>query len=184
MTIPETPDARVRQASEVAENAGGKARSDAPEVPSDSLDLRYRILGKVAGRLSPEGMAAMEGLLQTVPTTRQKDLNQLILAVGAEDPGDVKRRREREKDLFDAIDQVMDAGSGGMGNLFTAMQGMSPEDQQNFLQTLSGLLKRGVMGYEYRKVRGQPYKIYLENEIGSDIHRQKLYKKQLNSIIS
>lgn len=179
MKISDGLDARIQEASEASEKTGSNVRAGTPEELSDRLDLSYRIIGKVAGRLSPEGLSAMDRLLNAGPVARQKDLDQLMLAVGSDDSDEVKRRK---KDPFDALDEVMDAGSGGMGNLLSAMQGMSPEDQQAFLQTLSGLLKRGVMGYEYRKVNGQPYKVYLENEMGTDIHRAKLVQKQSSAV--
>ena len=180
MTISDALDARIRKTSGASDKPGPDAPAELPDGLSDRLDLSYRIIGKVAGRLSPEGLSAMERLLNAGPVARQKDLNQLMLAIGADDPEASKRRK---KDPFDALDQVMDVGAGGMGNLLSAMQGMSPEDQQAFLQTLSGLLKRGVMGYEYRKVNGEPYKVYLENEIGTDLYRAKLIKRQ-SSVIS
>lgn len=176
MTIGDTSGARARKTAEVLDRPPGGGAAQETESPWDRLDLSYSILGKVAGRLSKDGASAMEGLLRGGPAARERDLNRLIIAIGAEDPEETRRRKK--KDPFDALDEVMDVGSGGMGNLLSAMQGMAPEDQQAFLQTLSGLLKRGVMGYEYRKVNGQPYKVYLENEMGTDLHRAKLYRRK------
>lgn len=176
MTIPDTFEARIQQAREVEGAPGTDLRKTPPESASDRLDLRYRIFGKVADRLSPEGLSAMDRLLSGGPARRGNDLRRLIAVLDAEE--DEKPGRRRRHDPFDALDQVLDAGSGGMGNLFAVMQGMSPEDQQAFLQTLSGLLKRGVMGYEYRKVNGQPYKVYLENEMGTPVHRARLYRRE------
>jgi hypothetical protein len=122
----------------------------------------------------------MDRLLSKGPVERRNDLRRLIAALEAEE--DERPRRRRRRDPFDALDRVLDAGSGGMGNLFAVMQDMSPEDQQAFLQTLSTLLKRGVMGYEYRKVNGQPYKVYLENEMGTPVHRAKLYRREQSLI--
>lgn len=175
MTIPDTFEARVQQAQEVEGVPGADPRKPTPESALDRLDLRYRIFGRVADRLSSEGLSAMDRLLSGGPVERRNDLRRLIAALEAEE--DERPGRRRRRDPFDALDGVLDAGSGGMGNLFAVMQGMSPEDQQAFLQTLSTLLKRGVMGYEYRKVNGQPYKVYLENEMGTPVHRAKLYKK-------
>lgn len=176
MIISGALDAHVPQAQEVEGPSGSHRQTEVPASDSDRLDLRYRIFGKVADRLSPEGLSAMDSLLKGGP--RRNDLRRLIAALGTAE--DERAKHRRRQDPFDALDQVLDAGSGGMGNLFDAMQGMSPEDQQAFLDTLSGLLKRGVMGYEYRKVNGQPYKVYLENEMGTPIHRAKLYRKDPN----
>ncbi len=175
MTISDALDARIRETAGASDKSGSNAHVETSEGLSDRLDLSYRIIGKVAGRLSPEGLSAMERLLHAGPVARRQDLNQLMQAASADDP---EASKQRKKDPFDAIDQVMDVGAGGMGNLLSAMQGMSPEDQQAFLQTLSSLLKRGVMGYEYRKVNGQPYKVYIENEMGTDIHHAKLYQRK------
>lgn len=181
MTISDAPDARIRQAWEMEGSPGASPRTATPENAPDRLDLRYRIIGKVAGHLSPEGQSAMDRLLSGSPASNRGDLRRLIAALRAdEDEADGPKRRRR-RDPFDALDRVLDAGAGGMGNLLGAMHGLAPEDQQAFLQTLSGLLKRGVMGYEYRKVNGQPRKVYLENEMGTPIHRAKLYeRKDLN----
>jgi hypothetical protein len=172
MTIPDALDARASRAREVEGPSGAQPRTESAASDSDRLDLRYQIFGKVADRLSPEGQATLDRLLKG--GSRRTDVTRLIAALRSEED----EERRRKKDPFDALDQVLDVGSGGMGNLLSAMQGMSPEDQQGFLQALSGLLKRGVMGYEYRRVNGQPYKVYLENEIGTPVHRARLYKRE------
>ena len=174
MTIPDTPSARVPKAQE--RSSGSPLQAESPASDADRLDLRYQVFGKVADRLSPEGRAAMDHLLKG--DSRRNDVRRLIAALATEEEDRPGHRRK--KDPFDALDQVLDVGSGGMGNLLSAMQGMSPEDQQGFLDTLSGLLKQGVMGYEYRKVNGQPRKVYLENEMGTPIHRAKLYRRDLD----
>ena len=175
MTISDTPDTPIQQAQPVEGKPGFPLQPESSEADSDRLDLRYRIIGKVADQLSPEGQSAMGRLLSG--NGSRSDLRRLIAALGPDaDEADGTKRRQK-RDPFDALDRVMDAGSGGMGNLFEATQGMAPEDQQAFLQTLSSLLKRGVVGYEYRKVNGQPYKVYIENEMGTPIHRAKLYKR-------
>jgi hypothetical protein len=179
MIIPDTFEARVQQAQEVEGASGADPRQTPPETAPDRLDLQFRIFGKVADRLSPEGLSAMDRLLNGGPR-RGNDLRRLIAALDAEE--DERPGRRRRRDPFDALDRVLDAGSGGMGNLFAVMQDMSPEDQQAFLQTLSTLLKRGVMGYEYRKVNGQPYKVYLENEMGTPVHRARLYRREQSLI--
>ena len=170
MTIPDTPSARVPKAQE--RSSGSPLQAESPASDADRLDLRYQVFGKVADRLSPEGRAAMDRLLKG-----DSRWNRRLIAVLAAEEEDRPGHR-RKKDPFDALDQVLDVGSGGMGNLLSAMQGMSPEDQQGFLDALSGLLKQGVMGYEYRKVNGQPYKVYIENEMGTPVHRAKLYKRE------
>lgn len=57
---------------------------------------------------------------------------------------------------------------------------LNPSEKQEFLKTLSELLKRGVVGYEILVVNGIPEKHYLENEIGDHrLQGAKLYKKYM-----
>ena len=54
----------------------------------------------------------------------------------------------------------------------------SPEGKE-YLKILSGLLKKGVVGYEVLKVNGQPEKHFIETEIGdSRLKGAKVYKRR------
>ena len=148
-----------------------------PEGISDRLELRYLDLDRLTSRLTPEGRSEMDRLLSDGFDFNRNELTFLFSVISSDEDDTGVSNDNLRRNPIHSLDMVLDSGSGGMANLYDALDGLSPEDQEIFLQTLSTLLKRGVMGYEYRKVNGQPYKVYLTNEIGSEIHRAKLYRR-------
>lgn len=77
----------------------------------------------------------------------------------------------------EALDRVLDLGGGGAANLLSALERVSGEDREGFLKALAGLLRHGVVGYEYRKINGRPHKVFIDVAIGSDLHRAPLVRE-------
>ncbi len=55
---------------------------------------------------------------------------------------------------------------------------LTPDEKDQFLKILSGLLKEGIVGYEILEVNGKPEKHFLVNQIGdSRLYGAKRYPK-------
>ncbi|MDA0746002.1 MAG: hypothetical protein O2954_05745 [bacterium] len=81
----------------------------------------------------------------------------------------------RQTSLPEALDRALDL-SGGAKDLLQNLQTMSREDQDAFLKSLTDLLRHGVVGYEYRRINGEPQKVFIDVAIGSDLHRAPLVR--------
>lgn len=79
---------------------------------------------------------------------------------------------------LDALDQVFDLGYRDVGEIFSAGKDLSDEELGVYLKSLTDLLKAGVVGTETVKFRGEPTKVFIENEIGSDYARAPLYRER------
>ena len=80
-------------------------------------------------------------------------------------------RRSDSGDVMDRVDQVLNLGTG-IGDL----SDLSRESLAETFTVLTDLYKRGIVGYEYREVNGEPQKVFIDVAIGSDLHRAPLYK--------
>ena len=79
-------------------------------------------------------------------------------------------------DTQDALDAALDLTPGRAGRLLATLSRMSPEEADAALKSLAELLKRGVVGYEYREVNGEPMKVFIDVAMGSDLHRAPLVR--------
>ena len=69
------------------------------------------------------------------------------------------------------VDRVLNLGEG-IGGLYS----LSREELAESFAVLAELFERGIVGYEYREVNGEPQKVFIDVAIGSDLHRAPLYK--------
>ncbi len=74
-------------------------------------------------------------------------------------------------DTFDLIDQFLDLGSGGLD-----LANLSKEELAEAFKVIADLVERGIVGYEYRKINGEPHKVFIDVAIGSDLHRAPLWR--------
>ena len=75
------------------------------------------------------------------------------------------------------LDRALDLGDSR--GLLQTLGEMSREEAERALKALAELLRRGVVGYEYREVNGQPQKVFVEVAMGSDLHRAPLVRRGL-----
>jgi hypothetical protein len=66
--------------------------------------------------------------------------------------------------VFDKADEFLRLG-GSSRNL--DLSDLSPAEKEQFLKILSGLLKRGIVGYEELEVQGKTEKHFLVNTLGN-----------------
>ena len=94
-------------------------------------------------------------------------------------PGDL-REAGQLVDLLEApesrsvmaqVDRVLNLGTG-IGDLTD----LSREEFAEAFSILADLFDRGIVGYEYREINGQPQKVFIDVAIGNDAHRAPLYK--------
>lgn len=69
------------------------------------------------------------------------------------------------------VDQVLNLGTD-----IRSLHDLSREELAEAFSILAELFDRGIVGYEYREVNGQPQKVFIDTAIGSDLHRAPLYK--------
>ena len=79
-----------------------------------------------------------------------------------------------EPGVLDVLDTALNLGRPR--DLGRMIQGMDAEAAQSALQSLARLLRAGVVGYEYRKVNGEPRKVFIDVALGSDLHRAPLLR--------
>ena len=79
-------------------------------------------------------------------------------------------------DVLDAVDGALNLNGGGAATLLGRLEGMSREEAEGVLNMLADLLRRGVVGYEYRRVNGEAKKVFIDAAIGSDWHRAPLVR--------
>ena len=65
-----------------------------------------------------------------------------------------------------AVDEVFDLSSGNR-DIFDAITVLSPDERDEFLDTVASLLHQGVVGVEMLEVRGQPYQSFVETRIAA-----------------
>ena len=80
----------------------------------------------------------------------------------------------RSGNVIDSVDRILNLGSGG--NLLGDLGDLSRQELAEAFEILSNLFERGIVGYEYRKINGQPHKVFIDVAIGSDAHRAPLYR--------
>ena len=64
--------------------------------------------------------------------------------------------------VFKKVESFMNAGS----SKDILLNDLTPDEKDQFLKILSGLLKEGIVGYEILDVNGKPEKHFLVNQIG------------------
>jgi len=79
--------------------------------------------------------------------------------------------RTSKPDVIEMVDSALDLSGGGVASLLGRLESLTREEAEGVLAVLADLLVHGVVGYEYREVNGEPYKVYLSASLGSDIHR-------------
>ena len=95
----------------------------------------------------------LSGLLEGLPQAAHHAL-QRVMQSGA----DVNLLLDRidRPDAMDALDAALDLTPGRAGDLLATLSRMTPQEADAALKALAELLKRGIIGYEYRKVNGEP----------------------------
>ncbi|MCZ6635445.1 MAG: hypothetical protein O7G87_18755 [bacterium] len=78
--------------------------------------------------------------------------------------------------VMDALDAALNLSDGA--SLMQVLGEMAPEEAEGALKTLARLLQKGIVGYEYRKVNGEPQKVFIDVAIGSDLHRAPLVRDE------
>ena len=84
-------------------------------------------------------------------------------------------------DVWDVLDGALDLGD--TRSLLQTLGEMSREEAEGALKALAELLRRGVVGYEYREVNGQLQKVFVEVAMGSDLHRAPLVRRGLIDVL-
>ncbi|MBS1536150.1 MAG: hypothetical protein JST20_00210 [Bacteroidetes bacterium] len=64
--------------------------------------------------------------------------------------------------VFKKVESFMNAGS----SKDILLNDLTPDEKEQFLKILAGLLKEGIIGYEILEVNGKPEKHFLVNQIG------------------
>ena len=82
----------------------------------------------------------------------------------------------QKPDVLDAVDGALNLNGGSAATLLGRLEEMSREEAEGVLNMLADLLRRGVVGYEYRRVNGEPHKVFIDAAIGSDWHRAPLVR--------
>ena len=114
------------------------------------------------------------------PTSRDdlsRNLHDLIetLPNGTADAAVLQASLEKH-DPMSLVDRVMNLGEGGASSLLGSFADYSREEMEEALKILVELLRRGVVGYEYREINGEPHKVFIDVAIGSDYSRAKLWR--------
>ena len=149
--LPERIDARKRQ----------QAPPSQPE--GDRAGLGYAALGILHGALPPSLQEALHRAIQAASDAGGEALTAVVDAV-------------QRPDAWEAVDRALNLTGGGAGALLTTLGEMSREDAETALKALAELLRRGVVGYEYREINGAPQKVFIDVAMGSDLHRAPLVR--------
>ena len=83
-------------------------------------------------------------------------------------------RGSRFTNVFEQIDSILNLGS--RRNFLGVLSDLSREELAKTFAILSDLFDRGIVGYEYREINGEPHKVFIDVAIGSDAHRAPLYR--------
>ena len=76
---------------------------------------------------------------------------------------------------FDTLDACLNLGSPGR----LSLRGLNPEEMEEFLQMLSTLLKKGVVGYEILEIDDKPEKHFIVTQIGDErTYGAEIYNEQ------
>jgi len=76
---------------------------------------------------------------------------------------------------FDAVDRFLNLNSNNRFSFLKYPNIEKNEDFMTFVKIITGLIKNGIVGYEYLKVNNRPYKSFLSTQIGD----QNLYGKKV-----
>lgn len=114
------------------------------------------ILSQIAGFLDPLGSAGLGSLFGEIE----------------------KRGPSGELQYLDSIDNLFNLGYRNVPAIFDTGQNLSDEDFDLFLNNLTELLKRGVVGTVTVDVDGSPVEVFLSNEAGSQYADEPLYPER------
>jgi len=82
--------------------------------------------------------------------------------------------------LTTALDSTFNLGSSDRFTSILSPDSRTNEDKDTYLKTVSALLKRGIVGYEYLDVHNKPYKSFITTQIGDLIHAgARLYRRKI-----
>jgi hypothetical protein len=160
-------------------------------------------LGRLASALGSEGIQALkslfdnanlsedrlqefvEGLFQSgTSSERVSEVLTLISgfqgnlgAGGVEDvfSGIESRGISGNLEYLDRLDNLFNLGHRNVSSIFSSAEDLSDEEFSVYLKSLTTLLDHGVVGTLTVDYRGEPTKVFLSNEIGSDYSRAPLY---------
>ena len=127
-----------------------------PSVPSALIPEDRVDLSSLAGRMSLKQQEAFQRALQALPE---------VVLDAVERPGG---------DVMTVLDAALNLG--GNRSLLAELDHLSGEQAEAALQALARLIQRGVVGYEYREINGEPQKVFIDVAIGSDLHRAPLVR--------
>ena len=103
-----------------------------PEGISDRLELRYLDLDRLTSRLTPEGRSEMDRLLSDGFDFNRNELTFLFSVISFDEDDRGVSNDNLRRNPINALDMVFDSGSGGMANLYDALDGLSPGRSGNF----------------------------------------------------
>ena len=129
-------------------------------------------LGEQKPRSNSE-RSGLPNLLKSLPGAAHKSLQQAVKS-----SSEITWLLDRidRPDTQDALDAALDLTPGRAGSLLETLSRMTPEEADAALKSLAELLKRGVVGYDYREVNGEPMKVFIDVAMGSDLHRAPLVR--------
>ena len=78
--------------------------------------------------------------------------------------------------LIKKVDDILDLSSGG--SVLGSLSDLSREEIAETFKILADLYDRGIVGYEYREINGEPQKVFIDVAIGSDAHRAPLVREE------
>ncbi len=81
---------------------------------------------------------------------------------------------------FSAVDRIFNLGSE---NRFSLLQSIGDKDElESTLQTISKMIKKGIVGYEYLDINNKPYKSFITTSIGDQrLAGAKPYREKMIS---
>lgn len=86
--------------------------------------------------------------------------------------------RPTQRYFFDQLDDFLNLSNRDLKGLFSVRNGLSEKEHQDFLRVISNLLKRGVVGTEEVRFRGQKQTTFVETRLGdSRLRRAEPYRR-------
>lgn len=84
-----------------------------------------------------------------------------------------------QKFFFESLDSFLNLSSRDLTSILPGQNGLSRDEYNDFLKVLSNLLKRGVVGTEELRVRGQKQTTFVTTRLGDPaLRRAKHYREE------
>lgn len=82
---------------------------------------------------------------------------------------------------FRTVDLVFNLGAENHAGFIMDMYAPGEKDLGDILKTISSLLKKGIVGYEFLDVRNNPYQSFVTTRIGDQrLAGTRLYRQKIN----